>query len=80
MGMEQQKTYGERLDLFAMIQDAAASAGSARHADEARQLPTAAEEGRALAVNLMERIADPRNLDRAVRAVMANKGRAELTA
>ncbi len=75
MGMEQQKTYGEQLDLFAMFQDAAASAGSAKHADEARQLPSAAEERRALAVNLMERIAEPRNLDRAAKSVMANKGR-----
>jgi RNA-directed DNA polymerase len=75
MGVEQQKTHGTQLDLFALYQEAAASAGSTMHADEERQSPVATREGRALAVKLMERIAELGNLDRAAKAVRANKGR-----
>lgn len=74
MGVEQQKTQGRQLDLFALYQEAAANAGSATHTDEERQSPTATRERRALAVNVMERIAELGNLDRAANAVRANKG------
>jgi len=67
--------HGDQLDLFAVFQDTQAGAGSAAHCGEGQQASAAGREGRALATGLMERIAALGNLDRAARAVRANKGR-----
>jgi RNA-directed DNA polymerase len=78
MNTGQQKRTGRQLDLFEGTperQEAAdAGDGIAGRADEARQGFTAAAQGRALATDLMERIARVGNLHRAMKAVCANKG------
>ena len=74
----QQKRTGRQLDLFGSTpgrqEAAAAGDGIAGRADEARQAFTAATQGRALATDLMERVAQVGNLHRAMKAVCRNKG------
>lgn len=81
MDMGPQERAGSQLDLFGWTPERQQAQGGgdgiARRGDEARQVPTAARQGRALATqNLMERVAATGNLYRAMKAVCANKGAA----
>jgi hypothetical protein len=79
MNAGKQTRTGSQLDLFGPWtpgrQEAEAGGdGIAPRSDEARQAFTAAAPGRALATDLMERVADLGNLRRAMRVVRRNKG------
>jgi RNA-directed DNA polymerase len=79
MGMERQQIGGDQLDLFAGLGDvpchgATGEDGTRSGACEESQLPAAKQQGRALATDLMERVAGVGNLHRAMKAVCANKG------
>lgn len=78
MNAGQQTRTGRQLDLFegtpGRQEAATAGDGIAGRTDEARQAFTAAAQGRALATDLMERVASMGNLHRAMRAVCGNKG------
>ena len=79
MGTQQQQVGQYRqLNLFEELisrsHGAPGKGGTGAGASEERQTPTALKEGRALARNLMERVCDPTNLNRAYRRVKANKG------
>lgn len=79
MGMERQKIGGDQLDLFAGPVDvpchgATGEGGTRSGACGESQVPAAEQQGRALATDLMERVASVGNLHRAMKAVCANKG------
>lgn len=79
MDMEQQQRTGEQLDLFAGSEVSAhhgVSGEGGTHAGTGMesQVNTAKPEGRALAMNLMEKIATRENLHRAMKQVCRNKG------
>ena len=81
MSTGQQTRTGSQLDLFSSgtpgRQEARVGGdGIANARDEARQMLAAAGQGRALATNLMERVASVGNLHRAMKAVCRNKGAA----
>lgn len=79
MSMERQQTDGVQLDLFAGLEDASCpgatgEGGTQSGAYEVAQVPAAEQQGRALATDLIERIANPGNLHRAMKVVCRNKG------
>lgn len=79
MSRERQQVSGDQLDLFSGLEDvlcpgATGEGGTQAGAREESQMPTAELQGRALATELMERIASRGNLHRAMKAVCRNKG------
>jgi len=79
MSMERQQISGDQPDLFAGLEDAlcpgaTGEGGTGAGANEESQMPTAQRQGRALATDLMERVAQMGNLHRAMKAVCRNKG------
>lgn len=79
MSVERQQVSGDQLDLFSGLEDAVrpgatGEGGTRSGACEESQMPTAKQQGRALATDLMERIASVGNLQRAMKAVCRNKG------
>jgi len=79
MSTERQQIGGDQLDLFAGPGDAprpgaTGKGGTQSGAYEESQMPTAERQGRALATDLMERVAHVGNLHRAMKAVCQNKG------
>ena len=79
MSTERQQHERDQLDLFpgpadASSPDATGEGGTRAGAGEVSQVPTARRQGRALATNLIEEVADPANLSRAMEKVRRNKG------
>jgi RNA-directed DNA polymerase len=79
MSTEQQQHGRDQLDLFSgsadtSSPDATGEGGTRAGADEVWQVPTAKRQGRALATNLIEEVAEPANLSRAMEKVRRNKG------